>query len=107
MGSVPIVSVHPGYEGASSVSGGVVASTVGPLFLEGADKPFGLSVGLGSVGLRVQVSDLELIAESVEAFRDVAGAVVGHDALDVYAVGGEEGHGSLKEVGTRVLVFCG
>jgi hypothetical protein len=53
------------------------------------------------------VSDLELVAESVEAFRDVAGAVVGHDALDVYAVGGEEGHRSLKEVGTRVLVFCG
>ena len=53
------------------------------------------------------MSDAVLSAGAVEAFGDVAAAVVGHNTLDGYAVRVEEATARSRELGTGVLVFLG
>src|SRR5258706_15730172 len=75
---------------------------VGPFSERGLDEAFGLSVGLGRIGLDPDVLDAKLLAGAGEGFRKIAAAIVGHDTLDGDAEapegsdrGEEEGDGAF------------
>ena len=102
-----IVVVEPGDEGSSTVGGSSIGTVIGPALLESADEALGFAIGTGRVGASVEMSDAALSAGTVEAFGDVAAAVVGHDTLDGYAACVEEGHSTLEELGAGVLVLFG
>lgn len=69
---------------------GLVAAAVGPLSGQCLDKPFGLAVGLGSVGSCEAVLDAALITSGGKGVRGVARAVVGHHAGHLDSVEGVE-----------------
>ena len=102
-----LLVVEPRDEGSSTVSGSSIGTVIGPALLESADEALGFAIGTGRVGASVEMSDAVLSAGTVEAFGDVAAAVVGHNTLDGYAARVEEGHSTLEELGTGVLVFLG
>ena len=55
---------------------------VGPFPDHGLDEAFGLAVGLRCVGPGADVANAEHPEHLGEQASDVAGAIVGHDALD-------------------------
>ena len=77
---MPIVSVQPAGEVLAALFGAVVGACVGPFAQRGLDEAFGFAVGSRGIGPRSDVFHFELSAQFCEAFRAVAGAVVGHDA---------------------------
>jgi hypothetical protein len=64
------------------------------------DEAFGFPVGARAVGSGAEVTQSEPSAGGGEAVRDVAAAVVGHDAGDFDAVAGVPGNQSSKEGGS-------
>ena len=50
MGSVVIVAIEPGLEGAGPPSGVSIATGISPALHEGGDEPLRLAVGPGRVG---------------------------------------------------------
>src|SRR5258705_11595583 len=85
---------------------------VGPFAERGLDETFGLSGGLGRMGVDPDLPDAKLVAGAGEGFRKIAAAIVGHDTLDgdaeapeVSDRGEEEGDGAFfllirEDVGT-------
>ena len=101
MWSMAIVEVEEPGKQRSPLVGVVERPSVGPLVEEGPDHPFGLAVGLRSIGPRKPMTDAELVAGRREGEAAVAAAVVGQDPLDRDAMGGIEAPGSAEEGGGR------
>src|SRR5258706_12571406 len=114
MWPVPIVAVQPGSERLAPLLGVLEGGGVGPFSERGLDEAFGISVGLGRIGLDPDVLDAKLLAGAGEGFREIAAAIVGHDAFDgdaealeVSDRGEEEGDGAFlplirEDVGTAI-----
>ena len=105
MRSPEIVVVEELGESEGSVYRGWVGSVISPAAQEGLDKAFGFSIGARTVGPGTQVTQTELSACRSEAMRDVAGAVVGHDACDINAAAGVPGDQPSKEDDSRWRSF--
>jgi hypothetical protein len=99
MGSPEIVVVEVTREAVGALAGGWVGSFVGPLAKQGLDEAFGLSVGFGSIGPGAEMAELESLAGGLELVGDVAGAVVGHDGLDMDAAVVEPTERASEEAG--------
>ena len=61
------------------------------------DKALGLAIGLGRVRLGSDVFGTEPATSTSKGVRFLAGAVVGHDALDRDSQAGIAGNGGLQE----------
>src|SRR5271155_889649 len=77
--------------------GGGVGLRVGPLAQAGLDEPLGLTVGARGVGLGAEVAQRKGTASLPPMVAAISRAVVGHDALDGDAVGGEPGERALEK----------
>src|SRR6266404_3651526 len=99
MGSPVIVVGEEFGESLGALGGGWIGAVVGPAAQESLDEAFGFSVGARAVGAGTQVTQAESSAGGGEAARDVAAAVVGHDAGDFHTVAGVPGDQPSKEGG--------
>ena len=86
MWSGVIGGVEPAGEGVGALARGRVDGAVGPAGQQGADEALGLAVGAGSAGPDAEVAKSQAAAGERVQRGDIAGAVIGHHALDVYAV---------------------
>ena len=66
VGSVVIVVIEPRFEGTGAAGGVRVGARIRPTFLQGADEALRLAVGLGRIGLGVDVPDPKAPTGSVE-----------------------------------------
>src|SRR5260370_22835212 len=99
MRTMPVVAVSEEGKFVGPLLGVQIGSGISPLSEVGLDEARGLDVGLGGVGPGADVLQPEPAAGVSEGEGSVAGAVVGHDALDgdaetcvVGDTGVEEGH---------------
>src|SRR6266568_4846672 len=76
----------------------VVGNAVGPFSESRLDEALGLAVGLGTVGPREAVLELERATGLGEGLGAEAGAVVGEDAFGLHAQRAEVGNGVVKEL---------
>ena len=91
-----------------SAHGGVlVRAGVGPFAQGGLDEALGLAVSAGGIGAGEEMAQSSRAASLSQEFRDVAGAIVGHDALDLDAQGAEVSQRGMKEFDGTVLTFIG
>jgi len=94
-----VVVPEPAVKGSRTFGAGAVDGAVRPAVGEGADEALGFAVGLRPVGAGAVVADAELAAGERVDLGHVAGAVVGEDRLDGYAVAGKEHARSVQEGG--------
>lgn len=80
--SMPIIVMEPPWELLSSLGRVTVWPGICPFTERGLDEAFGLSIGFGRVGFRLDVAQAELLARIAEVMGFVTGAVVCHDACD-------------------------
>src|SRR5260370_11883890 len=99
MRTMPVVAVSEEGKFVGGLRGVQIGSGISALSQAGLDEALGLGVGLGGVGPGADVLQPEPAAGISEGEGSVAGAVVGHDALDrdaetcvVGDTGLEEGH---------------
>ena len=71
------------------------------------DEALCLAVGLRRVGPGEDVADLGLGADPSKELGSVAGTVVGHEPLDLDAMGAKEGESAQQEAGGGLLAFVG
>ena len=76
---------------------GAKGEGVGPLPLQGLDESLSLAVGLWPVGTSLGVLQSELLAHLSKAPCNVAGAIVGQDALDRYSSISKPGSDPFQE----------
>ena len=107
MWSVPVVSVQPPGKVLAALAGAVVGSCVGPLVQGGLDETFGFSVGSRGIGPSSDMPQFQSSAQFFEAFRAVAGAVVGHYAGEGDAEGPEVAQGVEQGATGAVCGFVG
>src|SRR5215472_5531708 len=82
MWAMPVVSMQPSRELASAVTRVLIGLGIGPFSQTGLDEALDLAVGFGRIRLGANVAQAEALASRAEGDGLVAGAVVGHDALD-------------------------
>ena len=70
------------HQASDPLLGRVIRESIGPLAEEGLDVALGLAVGLRSIRSRAQMPQRERSTNLGEGPGDVAGAMVGHHALD-------------------------
>lgn len=80
---------EPTLEVSDSSVWAVIRQGVGPFPEQGLDEVLDLSVRLWGIGPYSDVSNAQNTASLGEEPGDVASSVVGHDALDVHALGPE------------------
>jgi hypothetical protein len=80
---------------------------MGPVAERNLDEVFGLSVSLPRVRSGADMLDAEPFADAGECERFVAGAVVGHDAIDFDVERAEVEDGGLEEGDGAVLLLVG
>jgi hypothetical protein len=80
---------------------------VGPFAQAGLDEALGFAVGLWRVGPGADVFEAKPFAEPAEGEGLIAGAVVGHDALDLDAEALVVGESGLEEGGGAALSLAG
>jgi hypothetical protein len=97
MGSPVIVVGEESGEFSGTAIGAGVGTSVSPAAQEGLDKAFGFAVGARAVSPGSDVLEAEGAAGGGKAQRDVAGAVIGHDADDTNATGFVPGQEASKE----------
>lgn len=102
MSASGVVAGEKGGEHHGASRGGPVGTSIGPFVLGGPNEAFGLSVGLGAVGPRVNVANPVVSQDAVEALRSVATAVVGHHTFDQHIAALVPGEGPLHEAGRGV-----
>lgn len=85
MGSVPVVVVQPRTERAGALLRAGVGTCIGPFAQAGLDQAFGLAVGSRRVRTRAHMAHAQPAHEPTEDAGSVAGAVIGHDPLEVHA----------------------
>ena len=78
---------------------------IGPFAKCGLDEALGLAVCLGRVWSGADVFEAESLAGGSEGKGSVAGAIVGHDALDAQTEAGIEGDGGTQESDGTALGF--
>ena len=83
MGTVPIVAVKPSAQLGCAFVGSVIGKGVGPFTQARLDEALSLAVSFGRVRLGSDVFEGELLAGFGEVPREIARAVVGHNALDL------------------------
>src|SRR5258708_8195605 len=90
MWPMPIVSVQPLGQMSGSIVRCQVGPSVGPFAQRGLDEALGLAIGFWRVGFGAQVLDFE----QAQCLGVTTGlepdAVVGHDALNLNAMGPEQ-----------------
>src|SRR5919198_1042597 len=91
----------------SALIRGVVGVSVGPFAQRGLDEAFSLAVGLGRIGPGADVLEGVTATGVAEGEGFVAGAVVGHDALDANAEAGIVSKGSQQEGDGAVFRLVG
>src|SRR5678816_3003102 len=107
MGSAIVVVVEEGREPSGALRAVLPEAPIGPLAQACLDEALGFAIGLRGIGPRVGVLDAERLASLVEESGAVGRAVVGQEALDRYAFGGEASDGRLEERRGRVLALIG
>src|SRR5258707_5701909 len=90
MWPMAIVSVQPLGQMSGSIVRCQVGPSVGPFAQRGLDEALGLAIGFWRVGFGAQVLDFEQAQCLGVATGSEAGAVVGHDALNLNAMDPEE-----------------
>src|SRR5258706_5213450 len=90
MWPMPIVSVQPLGQMSGSIVRCQVGPSVGPFAQRGLDEALGLAIGFWRVGFGAQVLDFEQAQCLGVTTGSEADAVVGHDALNLNAMGPEE-----------------
>src|ERR1700676_663904 len=85
----------------------MISLGVSPLPQTGLDEALGLAVGFWGVGLGADVLEAKPFAEPTESEGFVAGAVVGHDALDLDAEAVIVGERSFEEGRSAALSLAG
>src|SRR5258705_11919029 len=90
MWPMPIVSVQPLGQMSGSFVRCQVGPSVGPFAQRGLDEALGLAIGFWRVGFGAQVLDFEQAQCLGVTTGSEADAVVGHDALNLNAMGPEE-----------------
>src|SRR5271156_4097694 len=85
----------------------MIGLSVSPLAQTGLDEALGLAVGFRRVGLGADVFEAEPLAQPAEGEGPVAGAVVGHDALDLDSEAIVVGESGLEEAGGASLLLVG
>jgi len=93
MRAMPIVAMEPERQFGGALLRCVVGPGIGPFAQGGLDEAFGLAIGLGRIGPGADVLDGEPPQRLGVAMGAETCAVVGHDALDLDAVGFEEAQG--------------
>lgn len=81
MRSVPVVVVEPARQMLGAIGCGSKGSAIGPFAQGGLNEAFGLAIGLGSIGLSLNVFNAELPAGFGKELGAETGAVVGHESL--------------------------
>src|SRR5580700_9590056 len=104
---VPIVAVQPERQLDPALSGVTIGLCVGPFAQAGLDEALGLSIGLWRVWLGPDVTEPEPLAGSAEGEGFIAGAVIGHDALDFDAEAFVVGQCGLEEGDGAALLLIG
>ena len=104
---MPIVSVQPTGEVLAALAGVVVGASVGPFAQRGLDEAFGFAVGSRGIGSGADMAQFQSSAQFCEAFRPVAGAVVGHDAGEGDSEGSEVAQGVKQRATGAVRGFAG
>src|SRR5258708_5920623 len=107
MWPMPIVSVQPLGQMSGSFVRCQVGPSVGPLAQRGLDEALGLAIGFRRVGLGAQVLDFEQPQCLRVTTGSEAGAVVGHDAIDLDAMGPEEAQRVKEKAQAGSTFFIG
>jgi hypothetical protein len=102
---MPVVAVKPERELVGAMIGGWVGLGVGPLAQACLNEALGLSVGLGGVRPGAQMLDFEPAQRLGVAAGAQAGAVVGHDAVDLDAEASKEAQGIEEEAQAGASFF--
>src|SRR5579872_1528910 len=92
-----VVVPEPAVKGFGSVGARTVDRAVGPAGEQGADEAFCFAVGLGPVGAGSEMADAEQPTRGGMRERDVCGAVVGDQLLDLDAVAAVERDRATQE----------
>ena len=107
MRTLPIIAVDEGREGVRPPGLAVPRPPVLPLLRERAVHALDLAVLPGAVRPRVDMADPQGFEQGLEPAAAVAGAVVGHHALDRGPEAGEEGGAPGHERRARALALVG
>lgn len=107
MRSGVIVVDQPAGELSGSETRGPVGASVGPLSKKGLDEALSLAVGTGSVRFGSRMAHVELATQLGKEVGEIAGAVVGHDPVDLDAVAFEEADGTAQESRCGLGLFIG
>src|ERR1700686_661146 len=105
--SVPIVAVQPARQLDPALSRVAIGLSIGPFAQAGLDESLGLSIGLWRVGLGPDVTEPEPLAGFAEGEGFIAGAVIGHDALDFDAEAFVVGERGLEKGDGAALLLVG
>lgn len=82
MRALPIVVPEPLRKDGGPLERGAVRRGVRPPRQTGPDEALRFAVGLGPIGSRPEVAQVEPAPEELEALRPAAGAVIGHQGRD-------------------------
>src|SRR5260370_345648 len=104
---MPVTSMQPGRKVLGTLISREVGLGVGPLAQRGLDEALGLAIGFRRVGLGAQVLDFEQPQCLRVTTGSEAGAVVGHDAIDLDAMGPEEAQRVKEKAQAGSTFFIG
>src|SRR3712207_2899021 len=102
-----IVAVNPGLHGLGSLLGRGVRSPIGPFAQGCLDEALGLAIGARRIGLGADVLASGSEQMGLEEAAAIGRAIVGHDPLDLDAVGLEEGEGAGEKGASALLLLVG
>lgn len=99
------MAMKPPRQFGGALDGSIISAGVCPFAQARLDEALGLSIGLRRIGLCEDVLQAEALACLAEGFGTVAGAVVGHDALDLHTQACVIGDGRLEEGNSALFSF--
>src|SRR5260370_39858126 len=104
---MPVTSMQPGRKVLGTLISREIGLGVGPIAQRGLDEALGLAIGFRRVGLGAQVLDFEQPQCLRVTTGSEAGAVVGHDAIDLDAMGPEEAQRVKEKAQAGSTFFIG
>ena len=107
MGSLTIVEVQPAWKVARTIDAGWIDAAIGPFAKQRLDEALGLTVGLRPPRPGAQMPKSCGCASFPKAVRSIAGAVIGEDTFDDYALTGEPDLSSAQKCGTALAALVG
>ncbi len=84
MRPVPVIAMKPPRQFGGPLDGSIISAGVCPFAQARLDEALGFCIALRRIGLCEHMLQAEALACLAEGFGTVAGAVVGHDALDLH-----------------------